>query len=190
MAGYSGNDAMLRSAGYKAARMDKVIAFLKWAEADGAGTPDIPCTGEELKKILSRHARGADKPNAIRASEVLIKLEQAEEDEDEHNPEKTLDQIAVLDPLMAAAMAKLHNIPWTPSEELRAKIDAARREIAMDYFRELKTKEANGHSANGAAANQQAVVNPINGQAQPVASIYDAPETPTDKKRTPWATTQ
>jgi len=120
-AGYGGTDDQLRSAGYKAYNSPKVQAFLALAKREGFGLPDEPGDAEELKRLLWRHARGDDKNHAIRAAEVLHRIEKEEaataKDATAHsNPVEVLKKVAAIDPLYAAKLAKAYNIDWTPQE--------------------------------------------------------------------------
>ena len=119
VAGYAGEDAQLRNAGSDAAKSDKVIAFLAWAQKSGAGVPDEPVDATELRKIMSRHARGDDKNASIRACEVLHKLDMADAEtraarEAEMAPADVLNLIASILPNMAIALASRFGIDWTP----------------------------------------------------------------------------
>jgi hypothetical protein len=137
VAGYQGGDSPLRSQAVKVSNSAKVQAFLKWAETSGAGLPDDPCDAGELKRILSRHARGDDRNTAIRAAEVLHRINAAEIDanaDQRSDPLATLRRIAEHSPELAQALAEQHGLDWTPP--------------------------ANGPAKPGAEANQQAVVDP------------------------------
>jgi hypothetical protein len=126
-AGYSGSGSSLRSAASVAAKSEKVVAYLAWAKNGGAGVPEAPCSSDELKKILSRHARSADSSKAIRAAEVLHRLHlaerEAERDKLAMDPAATLARIADLSNAMceviARAMAEDHGIPWEKVEVKR-----------------------------------------------------------------------
>lgn len=117
-AGYSGTDEQLRGAGHKAYNSPKVQALLNLAKQEGYGVSDEPGDASELKHILWKHARGDDKNHAIRAAEVLHRIEKEEaansnELEDE-NPLELLEQIAQIDPLLAMKVAEEQNINWKP----------------------------------------------------------------------------
>lgn len=122
VAGYAGGDEALRSAGSDAAKSEKVKSYLAWAEKAGAGQSPEPCDTKELKKILSRHARGDDKNTAVRAIEVLHRLnaadaEAARQNAEAGNPLATLDEIASIGPigrLLAQELAASQGIDWTP----------------------------------------------------------------------------
>lgn len=125
MAGYSGSDEQLRSAGYKAFNSPKVQAFLMLAKRKDYGLPDEPGDADELKRLLWKHARGDDKNHAIRAAEVLhrIEKEEAAAKSDQHdNPIAVLEQIARHSPELAEGLAKERGIDWTPPD-----IEHARR---------------------------------------------------------------
>jgi phage terminase small subunit len=117
-AGYSGTDEQLRGAGYKAYNSPKVQAFLSLAKQEGCGVPDEPGDASELKHILWKHARGDDKNHAIRAAEVLHRIEKEEaanaNDLAEENPLQILERIARLDPFLAKKLAEEQNINWKP----------------------------------------------------------------------------
>jgi hypothetical protein len=117
-AGYSGTDEQLRGAGYKAYNSPKVQSFLALVKQEGYGVPDEPGDASELKHILWKHARGDDKNHAIRAAEVLHRIEKEEaakaNDLEDENPLKILERIAQLDPLLAVKMAEEQNINWKP----------------------------------------------------------------------------
>lgn len=141
-AGYGGSDEDMRSTGSRVAASEKVKAFLKWAETSGAGVPDEPCDSVELKRILSRHARGDDKNTAIRAAEVLHRICNAEAvDEGEGDPADTLAEIAEIVPALAATLAQEHNIKFilTPEQQVRA--TAFQRQAAFAWIRD-NTREA------------------------------------------------
>ena len=117
-AGYSGTDEQLRGAGYKAYNSPKVQAFLSLAKQEGYGIPDEPGDATELKHILWKHARGEDKNHAIRAAEVLHRIEKEEaanlsELEDE-NPLAILERIARLDPSLAVKLSEEAGHDWKP----------------------------------------------------------------------------
>ncbi len=73
-AGYRGEGVQLRSIGHRIAKSNKVRALIAWAKAGGGGPPDNPGDLQELKRILWKHARGADKNHSIKATEVLHRL--------------------------------------------------------------------------------------------------------------------
>jgi phage terminase small subunit len=169
-AGYGGSDAQLRTAGNKAARSSAVISFLAWAEREGAGVSDDPCNSDELKKILSRHARSADKNTAIRAMEVLHRINQAEADRDDanaHNPEETLKDIAKIDIVLADRMAREFNVPLALTDDDRQRLAAAKQKFFLKLGAELGASMANGGAMRGTEATQQAAVAAINGTATP-----------------------
>jgi len=117
-AGYSGTDEQLRGAGYKAYNSPKVQSFLALAKQEGYGIPDEPGDASELKHILWKHARGDDKNHAIRAAEVLHRIEKEEapkaNDLEDENPLKILERIALIDPSLAVKLAEEQNINWQP----------------------------------------------------------------------------
>jgi len=117
-AGYSGTDEQLRGAGYKAYNSPKVQAFLSLAKQEGCGVPDEPGDASELKHILWKHARGEDKNHAIRAAEVLHRIEKEAaakaNDLEEENPLEVLERIARLDPSLAKKLAEEQGIDWKP----------------------------------------------------------------------------
>jgi hypothetical protein len=73
-AGYRGEGAALRGHACRVAKSNKVKALISWARAGGAGPSDVPGDLKELKRILWKHARGADKNHSIKATEVLHRL--------------------------------------------------------------------------------------------------------------------
>jgi len=79
----------------------------------------LPAGSIELKRILSRHARGKDKGASIRAAEVLHRLEQREdelrrEEEAQGDPRQTLEKIAEINPTYALLLADHHQVDWEP----------------------------------------------------------------------------
>src|SRR5689334_14703130 len=60
-AGYKGTDGQIRSAGHNVSNSGPVKRFLELAALEGGGVTDGPVDFTELKRILSRHARGSDK---------------------------------------------------------------------------------------------------------------------------------
>jgi phage terminase small subunit len=107
-AGYAGEGSTLRSSASQLAKSHKVKALFAWAKAGGAGLTDVPGDVGELKKILWRHARGADKNASLRATEVIYKLEaQEREDAAQHvgSSADTLAEIAKLSPELAKTLA-------------------------------------------------------------------------------------
>ena len=119
-AGYGGTDDQLRSAGYKAYNSPKVQALLALAKREGFGLPDEPGDAEELKRLLWKHARGDDKNHAIRAAEVLHRIEKEEAAARDANtpgdPIQILKAMAAIDPEYAAKTAQAYKIDWTPPE--------------------------------------------------------------------------
>jgi phage terminase small subunit len=117
-AGYSGTDEQLRGAGYKAYNSPKVQSFLALAKQEGCGVPDEPGDASELKHILWKHARGDDKNHAIRAAEVLHRIEKEEaakaNDLEDEKPLVILERIARLDPSLAKKLAEEQDINWKP----------------------------------------------------------------------------
>ena len=116
VAGYSGSDEQLRSAGYKAFNSPKVQAFLNLAAKGGYGVADEPGDAAELKRILWKHARGDDKNHSIRATEVLNRIEKddASAAEDEETMLDVLEQIAKRDLVMALRLAESQGIGFKP----------------------------------------------------------------------------
>lgn len=119
-AGYAGSDDQLRSQGYKSYKSPKVQAFLALAKDGGFGVPDEPGDVKELKRILWKHARGDDKNHAIRAAEVLHRMEKEEAAARDANtprdPIQILKAMAAIDPEYAAKTAQAYNIDWTPPD--------------------------------------------------------------------------
>ena len=160
VAGYAGEEgsSQLRQAGSEAARSEKVIAFLKWAETSGAGVPDEPVDATELRKIMSRHARGDDKNASIRACEVLHKLDLADAEtraarEAAMAPSDVLNMIAAILPDMAIALASKFGIAWTPPLDPRA--TAGAKSVPPSIFeildRNAAVPNAGTTRGNGAA---------------------------------------
>lgn len=122
LAGYRGTAEQLRSAGSKVARSEKVRQFLNVARLQGAGPADGPVDGAETYRILSRFARGSDKSAAIRAIELLHRIdEHGREVEraagDLGNPIDTLNKIAAHGPKsigFAEELAAGCGIEWKP----------------------------------------------------------------------------
>ena len=71
-----------------------------------------------MKHILWKHARGDDKNHAIRAAEVLHRIEKEEaanaNDLEDENPLAVLERIAKLDPLLAKKLAEEAGHDWKP----------------------------------------------------------------------------
>jgi hypothetical protein len=78
-AGYGMDGAAGRGAASRLAKSHKVRALLAWAKGGGAGPTDNPGDLKELKRILWRHARGADKNHSIKAAQVLHQLAEREQ---------------------------------------------------------------------------------------------------------------
>lgn len=137
-AGYRGEGAALRGHASRLAKSNKVRALLAWAKAGGGGPSDVPGDLNELKKILWKHARGADKNHSIKATEVLHRLAAAEQAEatraEVDDPQATLQQISELSPVLAALLARQHNINWSiPSvESAIAEIERLRNFVLGD----------------------------------------------------------
>jgi hypothetical protein len=109
----------MRAAGYRAFHSDKVQSFLAWAEREGVGQPSEPCDVAELRKILSKCARGSDRSTAIRASEVLFRLQQAEKEATASevlacDPLETLKEIGQIDAVHAVWLAQKYSLAWRP----------------------------------------------------------------------------
>jgi len=116
-AGYRGGGEQLCKVGYRVNRGDKVQALLKWAEGVGGGFGDAPCEGDELKQILSRHARSDDPGASIRAVEALHRLKQREDEmqsaeDDLVDPKAMLNKIAKVNPTYALLLADYHQVEW------------------------------------------------------------------------------
>ena len=91
-AGYRGQGPALRGHASRVAKSNKVMALIAWARAGGAGPSDVPGDTKELRRILWRHARGADKNHSIKATEVLNRLAMAERDRGMSRAEDGLEQ--------------------------------------------------------------------------------------------------
>ena len=89
-------------------RAKPVQALLALAESKGLGVPDAPGDRSELKRILWKHARSADKAHSIKASSELIRLEQEEKiiAEPQSDPIEALKEIAKDHPLFALLIAR------------------------------------------------------------------------------------
>ncbi len=75
LAGYSGNREALRSAGSRVDNTAVVKDLITLAEAAEAGVGDTTVTPAEIKKKLSRIIRGPDGALALKASELLLKID-------------------------------------------------------------------------------------------------------------------
>src|ERR1035437_231394 len=100
-AGYQGDSEQLRQAGFRASQSGPVKRFLELAGLEGGGVADGPVDYDELKRILSKHARGSDKNSAINACNALAKIadkeSEAERDRASNsNPVDVLVEIADL----------------------------------------------------------------------------------------------
>jgi hypothetical protein len=100
-AGYQGDSEQLRQAGFRASQSGPVKRFLELAALDGGGVADGPVDYHELKRILSKHARGSDKNSAINACNALAKIADKESEAERDlalnsNPVDVLCEIADL----------------------------------------------------------------------------------------------
>lgn len=118
-AGSEGEDATLRSVASRASQSHKVKALLSWARSRGAGPSEIPGDEQELRRLLWRHARSADPSRSIKATEALMRLEEADRAkvdrrEPSYNSVGALDSIAEISPVMAALLAGRDSVRWRP----------------------------------------------------------------------------
>lgn len=132
-AGYAGDDKQLRTVGSRTAKADKVRSFITWAER-GGGAPDEPATTDQLRRRLSKIALGGDKNAAIRASEVLIRIETADREAaalrpNAFNPKAVLDAMCQLGPagvICALGNARQYGMAdWVPPPSAAARAVAA-----------------------------------------------------------------
>lgn len=77
LANYSGNKEQLRSAGSRVDNTAVVKDLITLAEAAEAGVGDTTVTPSEIRKKLSRIIRGPDGTLALKASELLLKIDNA-----------------------------------------------------------------------------------------------------------------
>jgi hypothetical protein len=75
LANYSGNREQLRSAGSRVDNTPVVKDLITLAEAAEAGVGDTTVTPVEIKRKLSRIIRGPDGALALKASELLLKID-------------------------------------------------------------------------------------------------------------------
>src|SRR5262245_40315245 len=155
-AGYAGarDSVQLRTTGSQAARAKPVQALLALAESRGLGVPDAPGDRDELKKILWRHARSADKAHSIKASTELMRIESEEKvvAEPQGNPLDTLKLIAETEPLIALLLYEsVDTNPSSPvaplfvlTPEQQAKANILKQKIATDYLNQLRSKQIAG----------------------------------------------
>lgn len=144
-AGYEGTPEQLRSAGSRIARSAKVQRFLELAALEGGDVGGATMDVEEQRRQLSKMARGTDKNSAIRAIEVLHRLDlnerAAQEARDQNNdPKDCLEDIAAISPFIAYHLAQHYQMPWTPTPERAAAIEEARRSLAVAWLDEQKSK--------------------------------------------------
>ena len=121
-AGYAGDDDQIRSAASRAAKSTKVRRFLELAALEGGGVADQDMDVVERRRVLSRVARGEDKGHAIRAVEVLTRIDTEEQriaDEKalSETPEIIIAEIAGISPLLAIFLAKRHELKWRPTAD-------------------------------------------------------------------------
>lgn len=177
-AGYSGSDDALRTAGSRVFKSKRVQSFLAWAKMEGAGLPDEDLSSDDLKKILSKHARGEDKSNSIRAIEVLHKIELQERaaEAERGTPQKTLDEIANINPLLAMTLAEKNNITWQPSAAQQVKLAEQRRQYAIDYLDELKITNDQSREKfhEWSEADQHTVITHTEARAEPANEARNA----------------
>lgn len=143
-AGYSGTDEALRSAGSQAEKSGKVQNFLKLAAAAGAGLPDTPADGTEVKRILSRIARagGTAAVQACRELALMDSRETAAAGPTTIDPVQALARMASVANGVAVALARAlaegYGIRWADVEERmpRAKAEAPARYPLTDGDRQ------------------------------------------------------
>jgi hypothetical protein len=137
-AGYQGDGDQIRSAAHRASKSSKVVRFLELAALEGGGVADVPMDATERHRVLSRMARGTDKNSAIRACEILQRMDaEARAIEAAHanegNPVDTLNEIAQLSPMTAITLAKKYDfLEWKPTPDMLARA----RDEARAYFPE------------------------------------------------------
>ena len=112
---------------------------------------DLKRDRDELKKILWRHARSADKAHSIKASTELMRIENEEKvvAEVHGNSLDTLKEIAELNPLVALLLYEsVDTNPSSPvgplfvlNPEQQIKADILREKIARDYLNQLRAKQ-------------------------------------------------
>lgn len=127
VAGYSPGNSEdgFKSAGHRAAQSEKVKAFLEWAKQEGAGVPEVAGDSAELRRILWRHARGADKAYSIRAAEVINRMNREDmERRSDAAPGvlEALNQIALLNASIAMHLAKKYGVAWDPAPDVLRKL--------------------------------------------------------------------
>ena len=140
-AGFAGSAEQLRSAGHRVSKSAKVMRFLELARLEGGGVGDQFMDPAERRRRLSQIARGTDKNSAIRACEVIHRMDEAdrttfEQQAGASTPEDTLNEIAEISPEFALHLAAKHEIEWTPAPHNREAVQAARRAIALAYLTE------------------------------------------------------
>lgn len=125
-AGYSGKHASATAS--KAMASEKVRSYLAWARAGGHGVPDGIASEEELMRLLSRIARGADKQAAIKATEALIRVKRLDREAAASKPIDPMQLIVRIANLgegnfnavcimLAQSMAADANIAWSDVEK-------------------------------------------------------------------------
>jgi phage terminase small subunit len=168
-AGYTGPAEQMRSQGSRNAGNRKIVRFLELAALEGGGIAEMPMDAKERHRVLSRMARGTDKNSAIRACEVLQRMDSEaraieEAAAKEGDPVDTLKEIAELSPLQAITLHKQHDyLKWqpTPEQVRRAKEEAleflqAQRETALSLAEQADAEVAallNAHTREAANAN-------------------------------------
>jgi hypothetical protein len=132
------------------------------ASAGRGALPDDFLSDDEMEQILTKQARSGSSTDRRNAIALLrdVRRDRADEkrrdEEAQSSPEKTLDEIASLDPVLALALAKKHQIQWKPTEAQLGAIDKALRRC-VSCGSELKRggarvdEQAVAHQAEAAA---------------------------------------
>lgn len=160
VAGYSGEGATLRSVASSVAKSPKVRQLVAWAQLAGAGPSEVIDDLAELKKNLWKKSRSSDQSISLRASELLYKIESVEMERREAeelakgDPRKTLDEIATIAPVLAAMLARKHDVAWNMPQlrlpEALAEIEDMRKAV-------LSAAQSDAAATPAAEASQQAV---------------------------------
>ena len=134
-AGYSPKHA---SATASKANTERVKAYLAWARAGGHGVPDTAASDDELRRILSRHARGHDKAVSVKATEALIRVNRLIRETEAgrtqaFNPKAVLDRMCELGQFgIIAALGNAKHFgmtDWTPPPSAAANLVAKMAEL-------------------------------------------------------------
>lgn len=108
-----------RTQGYSTARTRRVKAMLVLAEADGWQSPSDTVDEPTKVKLLNALMRSTDPSVRLRAIELAdkrrereLERERAATEQNHFDPIKTIDELAVLTPVLAAVLAVKNNLPW------------------------------------------------------------------------------